>query len=92
MMGAAAFVRRATAFRGGSMRAWYGGIEIKTPPGWRVESELKTIAGGVQTQAPVPDDPAARVLTLTGTEVLGGISVGSGTSGKNPATASAAAA
>jgi hypothetical protein len=107
---------RATAFRGGSMLAWYGGIEvdlseaelapgaqlslhtlfggiaIKTPPGWRVESELKTIAGGVQTEAPVPDDPAAPVLTLTGTAVLGGIAVGSGTSGKNRASASPSAA
>ena len=106
----------ATAFKGGSMLAWYGGIDvdlseaelapgaqlslhtlfggiaIKTPPGWRVVSELKTIAGGVQTQEPVPDDPATPVLTLTGTAVLGGIAVGSGTSGKNRATSSPSAA
>ena len=107
---------RATAFRGGSMLAWYGGVEvdlseadlapgaqlslhalfggiaIKTPPGWRVESELKTLAGGVQTPVPAPDDPAAPVLTLTGAAVFGGIAVGSRTSGKRPAPASPSAA
>src|SRR6516162_9377850 len=61
---------RAEAFRGGSILAWYGGvdldlrqaelapgarlsvhtlfggIDIQTPPTWRVESEAKALAGG----------------------------------------------
>jgi len=89
---------RAKAFTGGSMLAWYGGIDvdlrevelapearlslntlfggiaIKTPPGWRVESELKAIAGGIDTRTS-PDDPDAPVLTLTGTALFGGIAV-----------------
>jgi hypothetical protein len=91
---------RAKAFTGGSMLAWYGGIDvdlrevelapgarltlntlfggiaIKTPPGWRVESELKALAGGVDARTPSQDDPDAPVLTLTGTALFGGISVG----------------
>src|SRR5262249_43127742 len=62
---------RATAFRGGSMLAWFGGIAvdlkdaelapdarldvrtlfggiaIRTPPTWRVESTVRALAGGV---------------------------------------------
>ena len=91
---------RAKAFTGGSMLAWYGGIEvdlrevelaadarlslhtlfggiaIKTPPGWRVESELNAFAGGVDARTPSQDDPDAPVLTLTGTAFFGGIAVG----------------
>jgi hypothetical protein len=90
---------RATAFTGGSMLAWFGGIDvdlsearlapgaqltlntlfggiaIKAPPGCRLESELKAVAGGVDARSTVQDDPAAPVLTLTGTAVFGGISV-----------------
>ena len=102
---------RARAFTGGSMLAWYGGIDvdlreaelapgarlslhtlfggiaIKTPPGWRVESELKAIAGGVEARPQSHDDPDAPVLTLTGTAFLGGISVGTKapTNGATPA-------
>jgi hypothetical protein len=103
---------RARAFSGGSMLAWYGGIDvdlreaelardarltlhtlfggiaIKTPPGWRVESELTAVAGGVDTRTPSPDDPDAPVLTLTGTALFGGIAVGA----KPPADGGAPAA
>jgi hypothetical protein len=91
---------RARAFRGGSMLAWFGGIDvdlrevelapdarlslntlfggiaIKTPPGWRIESGMKALAGGVDSRSPTPDDPDAPVLTLTGTALFGGIAVG----------------
>jgi len=90
---------RATAFKGGSMLAWFGGIAvdlreadlapgarlclhtlfggiaIKTPPGWRIESEMKALAGGVNASAPADDDPESPVLTVTGTAVFGGIDV-----------------
>ena len=98
---------RATAFTGGSMLAWFGGItvdlrqvelapgarlslhtlfggiQIKTPPGWRVESGLKAIAGGVDARTPAQDDPDAPVLTLTGTALFGGIAVGAKASGED---------
>jgi hypothetical protein len=91
---------RATAFRGGSMLAWFGGIsvdlreaelapgaqltlhtlfggiEIKTPPTWRIESEMSALAGGVEARTPEQDDPEAPVLTLTGRAMFGGIDVG----------------
>lgn len=90
---------RAKAFTGGSMLAWFGGIDVdlrdaelapgarlslhalfggiavKAPPGCRLESELKAVAGGVDARSSVQDDPDAPVLTLTGTAVFGGIAV-----------------
>jgi hypothetical protein len=90
---------RATAFTGGSMLAWFGGIDVdlseaqlapgarlslntlfggiavKAPPGCRLESELRAVAGGVDARSPEPHDPDAPVLTLTGTAMFGGISV-----------------
>ena len=92
------FRSRATAFRGGSLLAWFGGIDVDlreaelaegarltvhalfggidvvTPEGWRIDTEAKALAGGIDVPA-VPDDPAAPVLTLEGVAVLGGVSV-----------------
>ena len=90
---------RAKAFRGGSMLAWFGGIEvdlrgaelapgarlsahtlfggieIKAPPSWRVESNVKALAGGVDARMPAQGNPDAPVLTLEGMAVFGGIDV-----------------
>jgi hypothetical protein len=90
---------RAKGFKGGSMLAWFGGIEvdlseaelapgarlsahtlfggiaIKTPPSWRIESNVKALAGGVDARTPAQDDPEAPVLTLDGMAVFGGIAV-----------------
>jgi len=98
---------RADAFKGGSMLAWFGGIEadlreaelapdarlsvftlfgginIQTPPGWRVESSVKALAGGVDARTPgQDDDPDAPVLALDGIALLGGIAVGSKPKGR----------
>jgi hypothetical protein len=102
---------RATAFRGGSMLAWFGGIEVDlrsaelaagarlsvhtlfggieltTPPHWRVEANTKALAGGVVVPAGAEHDPDAPVLTLTGLAVFGGVEVRS----REPARAVAAA-
>lgn len=59
-----------------SLHTLFGGIAIKTPPTWRIESELKVLAGGAETRSPAQDDPQAPVLTLTGTALFGGIAVG----------------
>jgi hypothetical protein len=87
---------RAKAFKGGSMLAWFGGIDadlreaelapearlslhalwggiqIETPPGWRVESNVKTLAGGVDVPTAAADGP---VLTVEGMALFGGIEV-----------------
>ena len=52
----------------------FGGIELKVPDGWRIESNVTVIAGGVDVPAET-DDPDAPVLTLDGTAVFGGIAV-----------------
>ena len=53
----------------------FGGIELQTPLGWRVESTAKALSGGVDVQTPARDDPAAPVLKLEGWAILGGIAV-----------------
>lgn len=91
---------RATAFRGGSMLSWFGGIAvdlrdaqlapdarlsvhsllggiaIRVPPGWHVESNVHALAGGVAIDAPAPDEPGAPRLVLDGFALLGGVAVG----------------
>jgi len=58
-----------------SVYTLFGGIEIKTPPNWRVESNAQALVGGVDTRTPAQKDPDAPVLTLVGTAVFGGIAV-----------------
>jgi hypothetical protein len=91
---------RASAFRGGTMLSWFGGIAvdlreatlapeahlsvhalwggiaIRIPEGWRIESNVKAIMGGIDTRAIGADDPAAPTLTLDGLVVFGGVAVG----------------
>jgi hypothetical protein len=55
----------------------FGGVTIKTPPEWRIESNAKVVMGGVDVRSPAQDDPDAPVLTLDGLAVFGGIEVGS---------------
>lgn len=92
---------RASAFRGGSMLAWFGGVAvdlrgatlapgarlsvhslfggvaIRVPPEWRIESSLHALAGGVDVRSSDPGDPAAPTLTVEGLALFGGIAIGS---------------
>jgi len=91
---------RAAAFRGGSMLAWFGGINvdlreatlapgahlsvhalfggiaIRVPTGWRVESSVNVLAGGVDVRAQPAEDPDTQTLTLDGFALFGGLAVG----------------
>jgi hypothetical protein len=49
-----------------------------------VESELKAFAGGVDARTPGGDEPAAPVLTVTGTAFFGGIAIGAKAAGEGP--------
>jgi hypothetical protein len=61
-----------------SLTTVFGGIAIRVPPGWRVESELRALAGGVSVDVPDPEDEQARRLVLDGVALLGGIDVRAG--------------
>jgi hypothetical protein len=89
----------AKGFRGGSMLAWYGGVNadlreaelapdarlsvaalfggvaLRVPPGWRVESNVRAFAGGVAVSGSDPDDPTAPLLVLDGLALFGGVAV-----------------
>jgi len=91
---------RAQAFRGGTARAWLGGVAIdlrdatlapgarldvstvlggvavRVPAGWRVETDVNVHAGGFAVHVPEPADAAAPTLAITGRTVLGGLAVG----------------
>lgn len=60
-----------------SVHTLFGGIAVKTPASWRVESSVKALAGGVEATTPARDDRDAPVLTVEGMALLGGIAVGS---------------
>jgi hypothetical protein len=59
-----------------SVRTLFGGIAIRTPPTWRVESNVKALAGGVETRSAVEDDADAPVLTVEGMALFGGVAIG----------------
>ena len=58
-----------------SVRTLFGGIDIKTPPSWRLDSSVKALAGGVETGTPAEGNPQAPVLVLDGFALFGGIAV-----------------
>ena len=53
----------------------FGGIALRIPEGWKVESSVKAFAGGVDVSVPEPDAADAPVLVLDGIALLGGIAV-----------------
>jgi Cell wall-active antibiotics response 4TMS YvqF len=58
------------------VRTVFGGIAIRVPPGWRIESDVKSLGGGVAIGAPVPEANDAPTLKLDGFTVFGGVAVG----------------
>jgi hypothetical protein len=58
------------------LRSMFGGIAIRVPAGWRVESNMKSLGGGVAIGAPRPESDDAPTLRLDGFSAFGGIVVG----------------
>ena len=58
-----------------SVHTLFGGIAIRVPAGWNVESKVKALMGGVDVKS-LAGDPAAPTLTLEGMALFGGIAVG----------------
>jgi hypothetical protein len=54
----------------------FGGIAIRVPAGWRVESKVKALGGGVAIGVPEPDAADAPTLRLDGFTAFGGVAVG----------------
>ena len=59
-----------------SVHSLFGGVALRVPVGWKVESSAKAIGGGVAVQVPPPDEDDPPTLTLDGFAVFGGIAVG----------------
>ncbi len=58
------------------VRSFMGGIAIRVPPGWRIESGVKTWGGGVAIGVTEPESDDAPTLRLDGFTALGGVAVG----------------
>jgi len=59
-----------------SVHALLAGIAIRVPPGWRIESNVHALGGGVAIDAPYTDDAEAPRLVLDGLVLFGGVAVG----------------
>lgn len=55
--------------------ALWGGIAVRVPTEWRVESHARALAGGVASDPSSGEDADAPVLVLEGFALLGGIAV-----------------
>ncbi len=58
------------------VRSLFGGIAIRVPPGWKIESDVKAIGGGVAVNAPEPGTDGSPTLRLEGFSAFGGVAVG----------------
>jgi hypothetical protein len=57
-----------------SVNAFLGGVAIRVPAGWRLESSLHAAVGGVDVRAGT-ESPDAPTLTLDGFALFGGVAV-----------------
>lgn len=53
----------------------FGGVAVRVPPEWRIESQVKALGGGVAV-SPQTSAPDAPTLTLDGFAAFGGVAVG----------------
>jgi hypothetical protein len=76
--GVAVDLREATFAPGArlSVHSLCGGVAIRVPPGWRIESSMHALAGGIDVRASEPQSADAPALTLDGFALFGGIAVG----------------
>lgn len=75
--GVAVDLREATLAPGAKLTtsALFGGVAVKVPPGWRIEQTARAFAGGVEVDAPAPDDPDAPTLVVEATAGFGGVAI-----------------
>lgn len=65
--------------------AMWGGVEIRVPQGWRIESKVVPLLGAFEDKTTPPSDPGAVTgkLTVRGFVVMGGIEVSHGNASRN---------
>jgi hypothetical protein len=56
-----------------SLHALFGGISIRVPPDWRIESKLSAVPGGIDARG--SEDEHAPTLVVDGLAAFGGIAV-----------------
>ena len=59
-----------------SIHSLFGGVAVRVPTSWRVESSMRAIAGGVDVRAPEPESADAPTLVVDGFALFGGIALG----------------
>jgi hypothetical protein len=59
-----------------SVHSLFGGVAIRVPADWRIESSATGLGGGVAIGVPESDNPDAPTLALEGFALFGGIAVG----------------
>jgi len=71
-------LREATLAPGAHLRvsAALGGVAIRVPPDWRIESSMTAFAGGVDVRGAEPDS-SGPVLKVDGFALFGGVAIGS---------------
>lgn len=58
------------------VRSAFGGIAIRVPVGWRIESNVTSLGGGVAIGVPEPEEADASTLRIDGLTLFGGVAVG----------------
>jgi predicted membrane protein len=55
--------------------AMFGGIELRVPKNWTIESRLSAVLGGIDDQSDPPVEGATHRLVLTGQAIFGGVEI-----------------
>jgi hypothetical protein len=58
-----------------SVFVWWGGVEIKVPPTWRVRMDGLPLLGGWEDKTTPPESSSAPELRVHVTAVMGGVEV-----------------
>ncbi len=54
---------------------WWGGVDLRVPPGWKVTNEALALLGGVDDKTRAPEGEATGHLVIKGFIVMGGMEV-----------------
>ncbi|TPW16614.1 MAG: hypothetical protein FD129_699 [bacterium] len=56
--------------------AFWGGIDLAVPPGWRLDMKVTALLGGIHdTRGPIPADSTGPTLVVRGLVMMGGLEI-----------------